>query len=95
MIPVELYDGSSGDPICDVPQECINEVCRPGPADDVVAFWRKSNDVTWHMARPRLIEMLEESGAWTSEEMQTEDNDTLRGRALWMACWDHFEEAKQ
>lgn len=79
-----------------IPFECIEDCSGPGAADESIAYWRKRLGFT--VDRDRAITCLAGYGAWDREELESDDDDTLAERVLWIACgnfaeWDGTEDS--
>lgn len=68
-----------------LPRECIDDCGKgPGAKDAAVDHWLK--ELSFTVDRDRAVDCLAGYGAWTREEMADEDDATIAGRILWLAC---------
>ena len=80
-----------------LPSECIADCGKgDGAKDSAVAYWRDKLEFT--VDRARAVNCLAGYGAWTREELAKDDDETLAGRILWLACgnfaeWDGTENS--
>ncbi len=66
----------------DLPQECIDDCSGQGSVDDAVGYWIDKLGFTVDAERARRC--LKGYGAWDSDELADEDQNTRR--VLWLAC---------
>lgn len=70
--------------ISQLPAECIRDCSAQGSVDEAVDYWRTKLEFT--VDRAKTITCLTGYGAWEPEDLAAEDDDTLAGRVLWLAC---------
>lgn len=71
---------------------CIDQIARPGPADDAVEDVSRLPSVAhqinaWEPVKVRAI--LREYGAWSEDELRNHRRNCLR--LLWIMAWDMKE----
>jgi len=84
----EYCNGETGEVIVYLKGQVAYDCSTPGPCDEAVEFWAKQGapDVDWITGRQGLIEVCQQTGAWTYEELCEEDDQKLRERVLWIAA---------
>ncbi len=75
--------------ISDLPLECIQDCSAPGPADELVKFWRNALDFMVPINEARKC--LAGYGAWTPEELAAKNEIEIAEIILWLACGDFSE----
>ena len=75
--------------LTEIPAECIADCSGPGRADDAVAYWRKELGFT--VDRAKAIDCLEGYGAWERAELESDSDEDIASRILWLACVDFHE----
>lgn len=76
--------------ITDLPRECVEDCSAPGvDASPAVKHWRETLEFT--VDRQFAVEGLLHYGAWEREELESEDDETLAEKVLWLACGDFAE----
>lgn len=87
----DYCDGESGEHLVTFPAECGMDCSTPGqPADDSVAAWLRDDRVVWVADVAVLRLVLKGYGAW--EDLDTADEDTIKGRILWLGACEMREE---
>lgn len=89
------YDGFTGKPLFEAPQEMFEECHHQGKCDVDVDNWLHSGQIYWTSTREDWIASLRETGGWTEEELSKEDDETLKGRVIWIAAGDWQEEQRE
>jgi hypothetical protein len=85
---ITYCDGESGHEIVKLTREQARVTDHPG--DCLADIERIMPDVTWLADDERLRKMLQGYGAW--DDLETVRQETLRQRALWIACCDINEQ---
>lgn len=75
----------------DLPEDCIEDCAGPGPADNMVAYWRSRLGFT--VERVPAIACLVGYGAWTREELEAMSDIDIAETILWIAC-GNFKEGE-
>lgn len=90
MKMIDLYAGLSGKWLATVPEQCVEEIgSARGQVDNIVAAWVADKRITWGDLRDIRAD-LRGHGAW--DDLYEVSEDTLRGRCLWTACSDEWDD---
>ncbi len=73
-----------------IPRALIEAMPESGPADETVDW--ALNRYTVLCKREHAMKYLASTGAWTREEMISEDLSLLHGRLIWLATLDCKEQ---
>jgi hypothetical protein len=70
----------------ELPLECVHDCSGPGERSEDVKFWAEALGFT--VPRELAIRHLRGYGAWSEDELNDTDDETLAHRVLWLACCD-------
>ena len=92
MTRFTYLSGETGRALVSFPRAAL-ECAAPGPCDAAVAHWMPK--VRFLEDAATMRDELARTGGWTREELAAEDDDTIKGRILWIAAGDVREELAQ
>ena len=80
----------------EIPIDALIDCSSIGPVDESVAYWITKIDFG-DLTIDKIKAGLKETGGWSMEELNADDDETNFGRALWiMACdWKENESEVQ
>lgn len=87
----EWFD-ESGWSLKEIPEECVEDICHPGPADEAAEEWVER--LGFEVPREKAIEYLREYGAWDKEELEAKSDKDLAITCLWLGAWDTKENGE-